>query len=156
MGDCSSLFQWPPRWHQNTSIVRIIQTIVVFYHNPTGGAGLLTLRLHVTVILRTDLAIIRTCIVFINSSPTAVRDPFNDQNLSWNVQTIAVLCYRSLNTSFCVFKSLTFFFPVSSSDTAGATGPKTPPRGADVAPSSEIKSTPTAGVRLQSVKTLVL
>jgi hypothetical protein len=30
-------------------------------------------------------------------------------------------------------------------DTAGATGPKTPPRGPDVAPSSEIKSTPIAG-----------
>jgi hypothetical protein len=29
-------------------------------------------------------------------------------------------------------------------DTAGATGPKTPPRGRDVAPSSEIKSTPIA------------
>jgi len=30
-------------------------------------------------------------------------------------------------------------------DTAGVTGPKTPLRGADVAPSSEIKSTPIAG-----------
>jgi len=29
-------------------------------------------------------------------------------------------------------------------DTAGATGPKTPPRGGDVAPSSEVKSTPIA------------